>query len=524
MLRADNSKKFVPPQTAFLRLRLICLLAVIFWTPTVGAQTIVESLKSVDVKASLETALNFAQLWHSVSCCLRKSDDVQAALDFWGDAAREFDFQQVYDSGILRKIPGSKVRQITFLGDQQPGAYQVSIDSSTGKSSSKATTADFGDGQLSLGLRKFAGQSEGNDVYDTLVSGDVQLKGIKPSGFVDSAKKLLLLLSPKAVAARKANTTRQSLFSKLDPASRAYMDQYTEGLPGFTKLGTKYFKVISVFKASAKANAAVSFVNFKMGLNNSAIERDYPDLYAYLESLRDVLRNDFELRDSENRMLMKCFVDSTSQISSLEFYTADGKLVPQNPDKSLAMNAAIDIADGASRDYNIYTRSTISIMGLKMDTGRTQILMKTYFSGGSVQASSKIVKIIKPSVTGRMFHVLPTWLIDVTIPGDIQERVNRFAKELSNPKTGRGAEGVLKVPATEPHLAEVSGHAELLDNNILKLGLKVGVDTLLPKEAAQRDIRRIDEALSTALLGDLRALAPNNITGHGNTNSKTAHH
>jgi hypothetical protein len=504
-----------------LKRRLIILILLLIaggltiGTPMLRAQTIIDSLRTVDDKNSLETAINFAELWHQVSCCLVKSNDVEAALDFWGNAAREFDFKQVYESGVLRNNNQNKSREIRFLGERRPNAYQLSIDQTIGNSRTIPASAEFGEGQLTLGLRKSLKNSQGNDIYDVAVNGQAQLQGLKPSGFLDSAKQLLVLLSLRALAARKMNVNRPTLFPKLDAASRAYMDQYTTGLPGFTKLGTKYFKVISVFQDPPKVNPAVSRVSFKMGLNSNAIARDFPDLHAYLESLRGVLKSEFELCDSDNRTLMKGRVDSASQISSLEFYVIDGKLIPQNPNKTFAMNALIDIADRASRDYKLYTRSTIEIMGLKMDTGRTHILVKTSFDGGEIQATSKILKITQPSVTGRMFHILPTWLIDVTIPGDIQERVNRFAKILSNTRNGQGAEGILKIPATHPHLAQISGHAELLDNNILKLGLKVGVDTLLPKESAQQDIRRIDESLSSALINDLRALAPKKISDTG---------
>jgi hypothetical protein len=520
----ENENNLHTPRRPFPGLGLIFLLFTLNSTPTARAQVIIESLKSVDENASLETALNFAQLWHSVSCCLRKSPDVEAAQDFFGDAAREFDFQQVYESGILRQTPDNDGKKITFLGEQISNSYQISINSSAGKSPSKAITSNFGNAELTVGLKKFPKQSQGNDVYDTLVSGEAKINGFKPSGFLESAKKLLLLLSPQAVASRKSKSTAKSLFSKLDPDSRAYMDQYTDGLPRFTKIGTKYFKIISLFEKSAKISEPVSFISLKMGLNNVAMARDYPELNAYLESLRDVLHSKFEIRDMENRLLMKGSIDSSTQISSLQFYTSDGKLIPQNSDKTMAMSAAVDIADGVNRNYTVFAQSTVDILGLKMDTGRTQILVKTNFNGGSYEASSKIIKITDPKVTGRMFYVLPTWFIDVTIPGDIQERVNRFAKVLSNPKVGRGAEGVLRVPPTQPRLALVSGHAELLDNNVLRLGMKVGVDTLIPNEAAQRDIKRIDEVLSAALMADLRALVPNNITGSGNTTSKSVNH
>ena len=123
------------------------------------------------------------------------------------------------------------------------------------------------------------------------------------------------------------------------------------------------------------------------------------------------------------------------------------------------------------------------------------------------QVSARLTKISTPQIAGSFYHVVPPWLIDIGMPGNMEELANRFIRVLVAGNYRKGSSFRFIWDAQQPKqgsIATVSAETEILDNPFARFAVKVINHRVIPTEGAFLDIKKGHARLCKAWLKDLK--------------------
>ena len=468
-----------------------------------SAQSVISALKAIDKNQTVQTSLDMTRVGVATNCCVVNTKEARGFFDFWWDAAKEFDFSQVYSSGVLQPVPGTSRQQLSLFGKFDTPKYNIKVGEDSERQSYIKKNRMFGSGYVTIGLEKQAKKSQGDKIFQASFLSEAFLGNLQPAGVVLANKNLLGLISS---VSKKTNAESGSKKSSLNSSSKKIIENIRIELPKFTSIFLKYFKVLSIVATPKNQLKPIIPVSLKIQLDTRALRKDYPNLAEWIESLKDALTSTFQISDAHGRGIIKGATSTTSRTSELVFFVKENGLqtFDSSTGQPLAANFAFRLP--MNDEFSLTTQTKIELMGLHLDAGTTKIALTVKASNSDLKIDSKIVDIVKPSLTGKLFHIVPTWLMNLPISGDIQSRIDRFAQILSNKEIGRGAEGALQLTSSVGTSAKIRGFADLLDNSILNLGLKVGINVLVPNDQAIDELKKLNVAMGRAFESDIKGL------------------
>ena len=140
------------------------------------------------------------------------------------------------------------------------------------------------------------------------------------------------------------------------------------------------------------------------------------------------------------------------------------------------------------------------------------LAFKVHYESGAKGMSSVIVCDEEPKVRvhGSAFGVLPTWAIDVVIPGNMEELTRSFFHVVTR---GNGGKGMViradtRVSANSGvSVFDLDGEAEGLNNFLVRLGFKLARKKLIPPDDAIDDLAHYLRDGHAALTKDIEEFA-----------------
>ncbi|RME89407.1 MAG: hypothetical protein D6767_08465, partial [Candidatus Hydrogenedentota bacterium] len=150
----------------------------------------------------------------------------------------------------------------------------------------------------------------------------------------------------------------------------------------------------------------------------------------------------------------------------------------------------------------------MNLKGLKIRMGQSVsygVWTKTPTEG---QFRFKLLSVKKNKVSGAFYHVIPTWLIDIAIPGNIEGLMNQFSQTMVKAHGGKGTRFSLgwNHRIRNKTILTANMGTEFLDNRFVRFGLKIWAKKFRPDNEAQDQIRQLFGQLMKALLDDLKAM------------------
>ena len=120
----------------------------------------------------------------------------------------------------------------------------------------------------------------------------------------------------------------------------------------------------------------------------------------------------------------------------------------------------------------------------------------------------KLAKFPAPKVGGRFIGVVPPWMIDIGIPGSIDEYAHKLTKTLVKGNNGRGSRLYLKWDTKQGRkvMFTAKGETEFVDNRFIKFGAKIWIRKFVPDDKAVEEVQQILQATTGALLNDIKAM------------------
>lgn len=240
------------------------------------------------------------------------------------------------------------------------------------------------------------------------------------------------------------------------------------------------------------------------------IGEHYPALAKHLGRLDDLARVDMRWLDAKGRTLLTMKLDSDRLIFHLQCYVKDGKLLPARGQKVFE-DEPLEYLGGELERTRTLVDARFKMLGVIVELD-DMLLENTYRpSAGYAEMSSSLRAAPKSiHVQGAALGFLPTRLLDAFIPGNIESITRDFFEVAAKGNGARGATLSFKLGTKEVGhngVFESASEIEALDSFLVKIGLGMVNDRLIPNDRAFRDVKQFATDLHDAFVRDLSRYA-----------------
>ena len=225
-------------------------------------------------------------------------------------------------------------------------------------------------------------------------------------------------------------------------------------------------------------------------------EREFPELAEFLADLGPLVSLQARVEDDAGRQWARFGFSTDDLRLTLEGFVGGGRLLPVENGRVLLDPPAV-----SALTMRMDLRSSVNgveshLQGLEMDW-----LLASGADGA--EALGSITRV--PTVQVRGLEFL-RWIVDVAIPGNIDELIREFLVTACRGNDGRGitfAASVRQAGAAEPGVVSCEGAIEVLDSALVSLGMRIVGLQLLPDDAVQADLHRLFAAVHRTFVADL---------------------
>lgn len=248
-------------------------------------------------------------------------------------------------------------------------------------------------------------------------------------------------------------------------------------------------------------------VDASVRVNGRRMARHYPALRAYLDRLGSILRLDISISD-EYGEVARILVNSATQRAELTMLLRDGQPVATVNGKPVP--EARPHLDGSARRLRVDVDAWIEIYGILAEvTGlRGDIGYQPVGDGALVTGQLTDIPAVRTS--GRALGIMPAGVINFVLPRSIDQLATDFLTVAAEGNAGEGISGQVRFRQPGPgQLAEIQagGAFEALDNFMVRLGMRIVSDRLIPDEAGMADLTRLISDVQAAFVRDLDRFA-----------------
>lgn len=233
------------------------------------------------------------------------------------------------------------------------------------------------------------------------------------------------------------------------------------------------------------------------------LERAYPWLAEFYRDLGNLIELKARLVDQDGHTLLDVMLDTEHMQSRVEAFVQNGELVPGLQGKPLA---------GVAPRYGqmrLHANLHFQFFGLHMFVDDLTVALQNRAQAGGDALTLQLTRTPRFRATGAAFGVFPSGMLDWFIPGDIEGLARRMMEVTMRGNDGRGVLMNVRFVRADDGLATLDGSAglELLDTALIRFGMKIAADRVMPDEQEQRDIARLLLAYRAAFTADLERFA-----------------
>jgi hypothetical protein len=239
-------------------------------------------------------------------------------------------------------------------------------------------------------------------------------------------------------------------------------------------------------------------------------EEHYPALAKHMGRLDDLAKFDIRWLDREGRTLLNAKVDSDKLTVQVDCYVRDGKLIP-------------------SRGVQVFEDQPLEYLGSDYDQTRFVVDARFKMLGVVIKVKNLVLdNWYKPHdsyaemgtalrsvpsgihVEGAALGFVPTGLVDAFIPGNIESITRDFFTTAAKGNGGKGVAADLNLGTAaggKSGVIDAGISVEALDNFLVKIGLGMVNDRLVPNERAIEQAKKFGADLHDGFVQDLSRYA-----------------
>lgn len=422
-------------------------------------------------------------------------------------AAASSSFEELDLRALMALLPerDGAFRRFAVQGEETPKAYRLSAPRGSFEVDADSARRGFGDSSSMLRMRHL--KSEGGKRYLVQWRSGMGVGDVRWDSLMQAAHDGVSLIEECVV--QPAEDTRPLVLRAAD----AFLQKTQPGLGAedrrtLARAWAAFPEVARVLTALGNTDDVIDLARTRAGLTHlrlvsrfdlKRMELRYPELADYLEDFGDLIDVKIQLRDANDNTLADVWLDSGRMLARVEAYLRDGQLVPTRAGRPLLATAPDYQRMEAHIDAHAHA------VGIHMYVDDLRIEMR--YAGEAV-LESRVRHTPGFRVEGRALGLIPASMLDWFIPGDIPGLARRMFDVASKGNGGRGVVIDSRFGARDG-LATVDLEAgvEVLDTALIRFGMKIAADRVIPDEDQSSDIRKLWVAYREAFARDLERFA-----------------
>ncbi|MCB1157927.1 MAG: hypothetical protein H7A25_02825 [Leptospiraceae bacterium] len=421
---------------------------------------------------------------------------------YLSNSIERFEFKDLYESEYLSD-KGSGFRGVSYKGKNKNSGYHIGIIQGNIETVSLDSKGDFVAEFLLRRNKKVSTKSKSysnSESYTGKISSKMNSGKASHRQALLLAEALLTVLSSSNISELLYPKVRR-LFSNLkDENSIRILGDFENSYSNLSSFLNQYVSLKSLLFTGPEKSTGI---NIKGNLRLPFIRRDFPYMGDYLDDLESLGSVHITLYNQQRHKLLSFSLFSENLEFNCRLYTLEGKVIPFSKTKLYLAEAFLP-TQLKQYVFQIHISFQINVYGLYFKNNK--VLVNANFSDKSENGklSFKLQNIAPTQVSGGFSHIVPAWLIDMFIPGNIEELIQHFTETMVRANSGTGSFVHLGFTKKDSFLFRIQAESEFLNNFLVRFGLKVWNYRILPYEEARDDIRKFLQTGIHFLMKDLR--------------------
>ncbi len=239
------------------------------------------------------------------------------------------------------------------------------------------------------------------------------------------------------------------------------------------------------------------------------IKNHYPLFAKHLKKLDELAHAKIRWVDTRGRSVLEAEIDTKALSAVIECYVKNGMLLPFTRD-GVAADEPIDPMGNALAQSRLVIDAKLKMLGLVIHLDRLRTDLKYASDGSTAHVKAAVTTLPGIRVEGAALGFVPSGLIDAFIPGNIEGLTRDFFDTAVRGNEGKGIAIAVDVGAPQPGQAgavEVGVGVEALDNFMVKMGVGIVNQRMVPDEDESQDIDRLNLRMHQAFSRDFERFA-----------------
>jgi hypothetical protein len=235
----------------------------------------------------------------------------------------------------------------------------------------------------------------------------------------------------------------------------------------------------------------------------------YPELGKLLKKWREIVKLKVRIFDKQDQLMGTMAFDSTNKLFTLQFRMLSNLFIPMHDSSILNLNSGFSLSGAGSTQFKIVCDIHLNIVGMQLKIDTLPVVVDYRHREGGPHLEARLVQAPqKIEAGGKVYGVIPVWMVDLLIPSNVQEIMNSFFQTLA---MGNDGNGLLIRIYSFAELASkqsflLNTDAEVLANGTLKLGFNLQRKFFVMPPELLVEIRVFKKQLWNALYHDFQRI------------------
>lgn len=233
----------------------------------------------------------------------------------------------------------------------------------------------------------------------------------------------------------------------------------------------------------------------------------YPAISNHIVNMDRLFHGSLRLSDERGELLSGT-IDSRTLRGQIQLFVTDGRVVPVKGGKVL-MDAP-PIPDGKPWNFTAQMDGTLSVLGVVTHLQNLRAKVQYLSDSDGVKVVSQITEVPDITVKGNALGVMPTSMINVVLPKNLDDIIREFMSVACKGNDGKGIlMGAHFQQASNGKSARliVKSAFEGLDNFFVRFGMGIVSDRVIPDPKVSEELRRFAFDAQNAFVQDLDGFA-----------------
>lgn len=444
-----------------------------------------------------------ARVLDRTSVRVSSNQETEEFFSFVRKTLEQFDIMKLYGSRYCgnRKNGYCSVALQGCGGEKQ--AYSVIIESPGTAPCPMTRLWDF---RTEYGLKRNERNVAGGQSFIASVASRTATGRYSHRNMMAFVASMLRILDPSNIAS--LNAPEAPVFASVQGNGRKLANDFHRSFPGISKLFNRYADLHATVETKSHKGVPYSRCEFRYGYRIKNLAADYPAIASSLNEIRGLYRITMDVKNGRGNTFLYLVFDSREEVFTLSCYTRQGRLIPRDAANNPLFNE--EISPTALTDFSYYAVLGMlhSVHGLNFSTPAATVSFNYRNSPGGGSWRMKLLDVSHTVITGSYYNILPSWLIDAFIPGDMEQLIYDFSRVLINGNEGRGSGVSFEWDTGNPFnvMLDFRASGEFMDNRFLRYGLRVWSKKTFGDHTLAVEGTRLRGALISAFMADLDRL------------------